>query len=74
VIAQEAFKEPDYSKFPPESGPITLEVWSWVAGLAQLPRFGFFLARLGPFSAVDGPRRLYFTGSVYDVIRKKSFI
>src|SRR5438132_5061849 len=33
VIAQEAFKEPDYSKFPPENGPITLEVWSWVGGL-----------------------------------------
>jgi hypothetical protein len=33
--------------------------------LAQLPRFRFFRARLGPFSAVDGPRRLYFTGSVY---------
>jgi multiple sugar transport system substrate-binding protein len=33
VIAQEAFKEPDYSKFPAESGPITLEVWSWVGGL-----------------------------------------
>jgi multiple sugar transport system substrate-binding protein len=31
--AQEAFKEPDYSKFPVESGPITLEVWSWVSGL-----------------------------------------
>ena len=31
--AQEAFKEPDYSKFPAESGPITLEVWSWVSGL-----------------------------------------
>ena len=31
--AQEAFKEPDYSKFEVESGPISLEVWSWVAGL-----------------------------------------
>ncbi len=31
--AQEAFKQPDYSKFPVESGPITLEVWSWVSGL-----------------------------------------
>jgi hypothetical protein len=30
---QEAFQQPDYSKFPPESGPITLEVWSWVGGL-----------------------------------------
>ena len=33
VSAEEAFKEPDYSKFPAESGPITLEVWSWVGGL-----------------------------------------
>jgi multiple sugar transport system substrate-binding protein len=33
VSAQEAFKEPDYSKFTAESGPITLEVWSWVGGL-----------------------------------------
>jgi multiple sugar transport system substrate-binding protein len=31
--AQEAYREPDYSKFPAESGPITLEVWSWVSGL-----------------------------------------
>jgi multiple sugar transport system substrate-binding protein len=31
--AQEAFQQPDYSKFPAESGPITLEVWSWVGGL-----------------------------------------
>ncbi len=31
--AQEAFKEPDFSKFPAESGPVTLEVWSWVSGL-----------------------------------------
>jgi multiple sugar transport system substrate-binding protein len=30
---QESFKEPDYSKFPAESGQITLEVWSWVGGL-----------------------------------------
>ncbi len=27
------FKHPDYGKFAPESGPITLEVWSWVGGL-----------------------------------------
>ena len=33
VSAQEAFKEPDYGKFEVESGPITLEVWSWVSGL-----------------------------------------
>jgi multiple sugar transport system substrate-binding protein len=33
VNAQEAFQQPDYSKFPVESGPITLEVWSWVGGL-----------------------------------------
>lgn len=31
--AQEAFQQPDYSKFEVESGPITLEVWSWVEGL-----------------------------------------
>jgi multiple sugar transport system substrate-binding protein len=31
--AEEAFNQPDYSKFPVESGPITLEVWSWVGGL-----------------------------------------
>ena len=31
--AQEAYKEPDYSKLKPESGPITLEVWTWVVGL-----------------------------------------
>jgi multiple sugar transport system substrate-binding protein len=33
AIAEEAFQQPDYSKFPAESGPITLEVWSWVGGL-----------------------------------------
>ncbi len=33
VNAQEAFQQPDFSKFPAESGPITLEVWSWVGGL-----------------------------------------
>jgi multiple sugar transport system substrate-binding protein len=33
ATAQESFKQPDYSKFPAESGPITLEVWSWVGGL-----------------------------------------
>ncbi len=27
------FNQPDYGKFSPESGPITLEVWSWVGGL-----------------------------------------
>jgi multiple sugar transport system substrate-binding protein len=31
--AQEAYREPDYSKVPAESGSITLEVWSWVGGL-----------------------------------------
>lgn len=31
--AEEAFQQPDYSKFEVESGPITLEVWSWVGGL-----------------------------------------
>ena len=36
--AQEAYREPDYSKFPPESGPITLEVWSWVNGLDKAAR------------------------------------
>lgn len=34
--AQEAFKEPDYSKFQVESGQITLEFWSWVGGLDQV--------------------------------------
>lgn len=33
VSAEEAYKVPDYSKFPAESGPVTLEVWTWVAGL-----------------------------------------
>ena len=32
--------------------------------LTQLARFAFFWARLRPFLAVDGPRRLYFTRSV----------
>jgi len=36
--AQEAFNQPDYSKFPVESGPITLEVWSWVGGLDKAAR------------------------------------
>ena len=36
--AQEAFNRPDYSKFPVESGPITLEVWSWVGGLDKAAR------------------------------------
>jgi len=36
--AQEAFSQPDYSKFPVESGPITLEVWSWVGGLDKAAR------------------------------------
>jgi multiple sugar transport system substrate-binding protein len=31
--AQDASSQPDYSKFPVENGPITLEVWSWVGGL-----------------------------------------
>ncbi len=30
------FKEPDYSKFKPEEGPVTLEVWSWVGGLDKI--------------------------------------
>ena len=30
---QGGFNQPDYGKFSPESGPITLEVWSWVGGL-----------------------------------------
>ena len=34
--AQENFKQPDYSKFPAESGPVTLEVWSWVRGLDKV--------------------------------------
>lgn len=33
VRAETGYKEPDYTKFKPESGPITLEVWSWVSGL-----------------------------------------
>jgi multiple sugar transport system substrate-binding protein len=27
------YKEPDYTKFKPEEGQITLEFWSWVGGL-----------------------------------------
>jgi len=38
VSAQEAFRQPDYGKFPAESGPITLEVWSWVSGLDKAAR------------------------------------
>ncbi|MBV9490981.1 MAG: sugar ABC transporter substrate-binding protein [Verrucomicrobia bacterium] len=30
---QATYQQPDYSKFPAENGPITLEVWSWVSGL-----------------------------------------
>ena len=30
---QSDFAQPDYGKFAPENGPITLEVWSWVSGL-----------------------------------------
>jgi multiple sugar transport system substrate-binding protein len=30
------FKQPDYSKFKVEEGPITLEFWSWVGGLDQV--------------------------------------
>ena len=33
VNAQSAYQEPDYSKLQPESGAITLEVWTWVSGL-----------------------------------------
>ena len=37
--AQEGFQHPDFSKFPAESGPITLEVWSWVGGLDKAAKF-----------------------------------
>ena len=30
------FKEPDLSKFKPEEGQITLEVWTWVGGVDKL--------------------------------------
>ena len=30
------FKQPDFSKFKPEEGQITLEFWSWVGGLDQV--------------------------------------
>jgi len=43
-------------------------------GLAQLRVLLFFWVRLPRFLAVDGPRRLYFTGSVFIVVRKKPFI
>jgi multiple sugar transport system substrate-binding protein len=35
LYAQSAgdYKEPDYTKFKPEEGQITLEFWSWVGGL-----------------------------------------
>ena len=33
IFAQADYKEPDYSKLQPESGQITLEVWTWVVGL-----------------------------------------
>src|ERR1700751_4226866 len=33
LSAQSTYQEPDYSKLKPESGPITLEVWTWVIGL-----------------------------------------
>jgi len=33
ACAQASYQEPDYSKLKPESGPITLEVWTWVVGL-----------------------------------------
>jgi ABC-type glycerol-3-phosphate transport system substrate-binding protein len=32
-VSAQDFKEPDYSKFKPEEGQISLEVWSWVVGL-----------------------------------------
>ena len=32
-VAQEGYHQPDYGKFPVDSGPVTLEVWSWVDGL-----------------------------------------
>jgi multiple sugar transport system substrate-binding protein len=34
--AADGFKEPDFSKFQVESGPITLEFWSWIGGLDQV--------------------------------------
>ena len=33
TYAEAGYQEPDYSKLKPESGPITLEVWTWVVGL-----------------------------------------
>ena len=30
------YKEPDYTKFKPEEGQITLEFWSWVGGLDEV--------------------------------------
>jgi multiple sugar transport system substrate-binding protein len=38
VGAESAYQEPDYSKLKPESGPITLEVWTWVVGLDKAAR------------------------------------
>jgi multiple sugar transport system substrate-binding protein len=32
-VSAQDFKEPDYTKFKPEEGQISLEVWSWVVGL-----------------------------------------
>src|SRR5580692_8702026 len=36
--AETGYQEPDYSKLKPESGSITLEVWTWVAGLDKAAR------------------------------------
>jgi multiple sugar transport system substrate-binding protein len=36
--AQESYKAPDYQKFQPESGQITLELWSWVGGLDKVAK------------------------------------
>jgi multiple sugar transport system substrate-binding protein len=36
--AADEFKEPDYSKIKVEEGPVTLEVWSWVGGLADVAK------------------------------------
>jgi hypothetical protein len=53
--AQEAFQQPDYSKFPAESGPITLEVWSWVGGLDKAAKLFEQRARAnGRFSGASG--------------------
>ena len=35
IYADATYQEPDYSKLKPESGQITLEVWTWVVGLEK---------------------------------------